>query len=83
MQQSVNSPVNAAKRLGGAFEDACVSLGLGPTSMNVADRERLARLMMQLVATGERDVLALKRRAIHEFEQSRTQPSVRGGRRTL
>ena len=54
-------------RVRDVFDYACRELGIGPSSLDVAKRERLAILVVELVRSGERNVFALRRRAVMLF----------------
>ncbi len=50
-----------------AFDRACAELGLGQLSLDVAKREYIAQLIVDIVSRGEQDIDAVQRRAVFGF----------------
>jgi hypothetical protein len=52
-----------------AFDMACNELRLGTTAKDIDLRERLAKLMLELVQAGERDPIMIRVQAVHKMRQ--------------
>jgi hypothetical protein len=52
-----------------AFDMACNELRLGMSAKDVALREHLAKLMLDLVQAGERDPIRLRTQAVEQMRQ--------------
>jgi hypothetical protein len=52
-----------------AFDMACNELRLGTTAKDIDSRERLAKLMLELVQAGERDPIMIRVQAVHKMRQ--------------
>ena len=59
-----NSIVLAVSGLGKAYSGACSELGIGPNSLDLRRRERVANVLVRLFKDGERDTDVLKRRVV-------------------
>jgi hypothetical protein len=64
-----------------AFDAACRDLGIGEGSLDVAKREKLARVILRFVRKGETDIDVLHRRAVIHLRN--TSPTLRWGNGTL
>ena len=52
-----------------AFDMACNELRLGTTAKDIDLRERLAKLMLELVQAAERDPIMIRVQAVHKMRQ--------------
>jgi hypothetical protein len=53
-----------------AFDAACRDLGIGEGSLDVAKREKLARVILGFVRKGETNIDVLHRRAVIRFRNT-------------
>ncbi len=58
--------------LGHAYIGACEELGIGDGSLDVVNRERIAKLLLGLILNGETNVEALRRRAVLRYTNTPT-----------
>jgi hypothetical protein len=52
-----------------AFDMACNELRLGTTAKDIAAREQLAKVMLEIVQAGERDPNMVRIRAVHQVRR--------------